>query len=60
MDILYHERHFSEVVDALIVQGHLMKALDFALANKVHSISTLPIVQQIEKFKEAGMTERAN
>lgn len=60
MDILYHERHYAEVVDALIVQGHLMKALDFALSNKVHSIPTLPIVHQVQLLKDQGMTERAN
>ena len=52
-------RIFEEIVVALINEGKVMKALDFALANNVHSMKLSSFLATVEKLKSNGYQDKA-
>lgn len=45
---------FDEIVLALVNEENVMKALDFALENNVHSMKISSFLSCVERMKEKG------
>lgn len=52
--MLQRLRIFDEIVVALINERFVMKALDYALENNVHSMKLSFFLNSIEKYKNEG------
>jgi hypothetical protein len=52
-------KSFDEVVLSLVNEEYVMKALDFALENNVHSMKISNFLNKIEKLKSAGATYKS-
>jgi len=46
---------FDEIVVSLINEELVLKALDFALENNVHSMKVSSFLESVEKFKLEGL-----
>lgn len=57
--MLQRMRIFEEIVVALINEGKVMKALDFALVNNVHSMKLSSFLSTVEKLKRNGYQDKA-
>lgn len=60
LDMLQRLRIFDEIVVALINEGVVMKALDFALEKGVHSMKLSSFLEAMEMLKEEGESSKAD
>ncbi len=51
---------FDEIVLALVNEENVMKALDYALENNVHSMKISSFLGCVERMKEKGQTQKAD
>jgi hypothetical protein len=60
LDMLQRLKKFDEMVVALINEGHILKALDYALDYNVHSMRVSLFQQVIESLRNEGEELKAN
>jgi len=60
LDMLLRLKKFDEIVVALINEGHILKALDFALDYNVHSMRLSLFNQVLESLQSEGDHLKAN
>ena len=60
LDMLQRLKKFDEMVVALINEGHILKALDYALNYNVHSMRVSLFQQVIESLRNEGEELKAN
>ena len=60
LDMLQRLKKQDEIVVALINEGHILKSLDYALDNNVHSMRLTLFLQVIEQLRGEGEELKAN
>jgi len=60
LDMLQRLKKYDEIVVALINEGYILKALDYALDYNVHSMRISLFLQVIEQLKSENEELKAN
>jgi hypothetical protein len=60
LDMLQRLKIYDEIVVALVNESLVMKALDFALDNNVHSMKLSSFLETVEKLKAEGQQVKAD
>ena len=60
LDMLQRLKKFDEIVVALINEGYILKALDYALDYNVHSMRLSLFMQVVEQLKSENEELKAN
>ena len=60
LDMLKKLKSNEEVVYALLHEGLIMRALDFALESDVHSLKLSVFIEFIERMKSEGLRSKAD
>lgn len=59
LDMLQRLKIYDEIVVALVNENLVMKALDFAIENNVHSMKLSSFLETVEKLKLEGQSTKA-
>jgi len=60
LDMLQRLKKYDEIVVALINEGHILKALDYALDYNVHSMRLSLFMQVVDQLKAEKEELKAN